>query len=198
MKSKETILQKLLRKMYPLIMKLSKKSEKGTKLVNEKRISPSSSFYDLEIEQNDGKKLSFSELKGKKVVLVNTASNCGYTGQYSELQSLYEQEADKVAIIGFPANDFKEQEKGNDSEIAEFCQLNYGVTFPLAKKGPVVPEKGQQPVFKWLTDKNANGWNDHNPDWNFSKYIINEEGVLTHYFGPSISPVEEEFKNALK
>lgn len=142
--------------------------------------------------------LNFSDFKGKKVILVNTASNCGYTGQYAELQSLHERMGDTLHIIAFPANDFANQEKSDDKEIAQFCQLNYGVTFPVAQKGVVVSTTEQQQVFKWLSDKNSNGWNDHAPDWNFSKYIIDEHGVLTHYFGPSISPLEKDFVDALK
>ena len=123
---------------------------------------------------------------------------CGYTGQYSELQSLHERFGDTLQIIAFPANDFAEQEKSNDSEIAQFCQLNYGVTFPIAVKGVVIKNTQQQQIFKWLTDKNLNGWNEHAPDWNFGKYIIDEKGILTHYFGPSVSPLQDEFLNALK
>ncbi len=194
---KETFKQKLLRKMYPMILKLGKKGKNGTTLVNSKNKQPSTSIYDLNITLNTGKTLDFSDLKGKKIILVNTASNCGYTGQYSELQSLHESYGDKLQIIGFPANDFAEQEKSNDDEISQFCQINYGVTFPLAKKGVVIKEDNQQQLFKWLTDKNLNNWNDHAPDWNFSKYIIDEKGVLTHYFGPSVSPLADEFKKAL-
>lgn len=194
----ETFKQKLLRKMYPIIRKIGKKGKNGTVLVNEEKTKPASSFYNLKAVLNNGQEIDFSELKGKKVILVNTASDCGYTGQYSELQSLHKRYGDAVQIIAFPANDFADQEKNNDNEIAQFCQVNYGVTFPVALKGVVVKNSGQQQVFQWLTDKNLNGWNEHDPDWNFSKYIINEQGILTHYFGPSISPLEEEFLNSLK
>ena len=189
----ETFKQKVLRKMYPLIRKMGKNGKNGTVLINEKKIVPISSFYDLNVVLNSGETLNFSEFKGKKVLLVNTASNCGYTGQYSELQSLHERFGDTLKIIAFPANDFAEQEKGNDNEIAQFCQLNYGVTFPVALKGVVVKKSEQQEVFRWLSDKTLNGWNEHDPDWNFGKYIIDEKGILTHYFGPSISPLEEDF-----
>ena len=194
----ETFKQKVLRKMYPLIRKIGKKGKNGTVLINEQNVLPSSSFYDLKLDFNNGHSQEFTEFKGKKVILVNTASNCGYTGQYSELQTLHERYGDRIEIIAFPANDFAGQEKSNDSEIAQFCEVNYGVTFPLAKKGIVVKNPQQQEVFKWLSDKTLNGWNEHAPDWNFGKYIINEDGILTHYFGPSISPLEEEFLNALK
>jgi len=184
--------------MYPFIRKMGKRSKNGTVLMNEQNTVPVSTFYDLHVVLNTGDTLDFSEFKGKKVLLVNTASNCGYTGQYSELQSLHERFGDALQMIAFPANDFGGQEESSDNEIARFCQINYGVTFPVAVKGVVVKNPEQQQVFKWLSDKNLNGWNDHEPDWNFSKYIINEEGILTHYFGPSISPLEDELLNALK
>jgi glutathione peroxidase len=194
----ETFKQKVLRKMYPFIRKMGKKGKNGTVLVNNRKATAGTSFYDLKADLNNGKTLNFSAFEGKKVVLVNTASNCGYTGQYAELQSLHEQYGDKLQIIAFPANDFAEQEKSNDNEIAQFCQLNYGVSFPVAKKGVVLKKTEQQPVFEWLSDKKMNGWNEHAPDWNFGKYLINEEGVLTHYFGPSVSPLETEFLEAIK
>ncbi|MBN2274146.1 MAG: glutathione peroxidase [Bacteroidales bacterium] len=194
----ENFKQKVLRKLYPLIRKMGKKGKNGTVLINEQKKVPVSSFYDLKAVLNSGKTIDFSGLKGKKVVLVNTASNCGYTGQYSELQSLHERYGDTLQIIAFPANDFAGQEKSNDHEIAQFCRLNYGVTFPVVKKGVVAKSAEQQHVFRWLSDKNMNGWNEHDPDWNFGKYIIDEKGVLTHYFGPSVSPLEEDFLKALE
>lgn len=196
-KMNETFRQKMLRVMYPLIRKMSKKGKNGTVLINSKNTTAPSSFYELKAQLTNGKALPFSDFKGKKVILVNTASDCGYTGQYSELQSLHERFGNALQIIAFPANDFKEQEKSNDSEIAQFCQLNYGVTFPVAAKGVVIKDAQQQDIFKWLTDKRLNGWNDHAPDWNFGKYIIDETGNLTHYFGPSISPLEDDFIKAL-
>ena len=194
----ETFRQKVLRKMYPLIRKMGKKGKNGTVLMNVQKVVPPSSFYDLKVVFNNGTLHDFTEFKGKKVILVNTASNCGYTGQYSELQTLHERYGDTIEIVAFPANDFAGQEKTSDSEIAQFCQVNYGVTFPVAKKGVVVKKTDQQQVFKWLSDKTLNGWNEHAPDWNFGKYVINENGILTHYFGPSVSPLEEDFLGALK
>lgn len=194
----ETFKQKVLRQLYPIIRKTGKKGKNGTVLMNLQKTLPASSFYDLKVVLNNGKSHDFTEFKGKKVILVNTASNCGYTGQYSELQTLHEHYGDTVKIIAFPSNDFAGQEKSNDSEIAQFCKVNYGVTFPVAKKGIVIKESEQQQVFKWLSDKTLNGWNEHAPDWNFGKYIINENGILTHYFGPSVSPLDEDFLNALK
>lgn len=194
----ETFKQKMLRKLYPLIRKLGKRGKNGTVLTNESKTTPISSFYDLEMVLNNGDSVHFSAFKGKKVLLVNTASDCGYTGQYEELQSLHEGMGDALKIIAFPANDFANQEKSDDKEIAQFCQVNYGVTFPIARKGVVIKNEEQQPIFKWLSDKNQNGWNNHAPDWNFGKYIVDENGVLTNYLGPSVSPLEDVFITALK
>jgi glutathione peroxidase len=144
-----------------------------------------------------GTVLLFNSFKGKKLLLVNTASDCGYTNQYSDLQKLYEDFQDKLTVIAFPANDFKEQEKGSDEEISTFCKINFGVTFPIALKGPV-KGNGQQQVFQWLTDKTKNGWNNKSPSWNFCKYLVNEEGVLMNYFDPAISPLSEEIIMAIE
>lgn len=193
------IKQKLLKSLYPLIMRFSKSSTgKGKVLRNEKRMPPKSPFYELKTTLNDGRVLDFSQFKNKKVLLVNTASNCGYTGQFEELQQLHEKFPDKLALVGFPANDFQEQEKGDDSEIARFCQVNYGVTFPLSKKSTIVQGGEQNPVYRWLTHAEQNGWNSHSPDWNFSKYLIDENGVLTHYFGPAVSPLSAEIVKELE
>jgi len=197
-KAMTTFRQKALRFLYPIIRKTGKFSKNGKILNNDKNISPKESFYNQQAVLSNGQAIDFSVFSGKKVLLVNTASNCGYTGQYAELQSLHEKFGDKIMIIAFPANDFAEQEKSDDKEISQFCQLNYGVTFPIAKKGVVVKKFGQQPVFKWLTNSDANGWNDHAPDWNFSKYVIDEKGNLAHYFGPSISPFDDEFLKVVK
>lgn len=183
--------QKILKRLYPLIMRLGSSTDgKGKIIQNEKKANPKVPFHSLKTTQNNGQELDFSKYKGKKVLLVNTASNCGFTGQFEELQQLHEKLEDKIAIIGFPANDFKEQEKGSDKQISEFCKLNYGVTFPLSQKSSVVKGENQNPIYQWLTDPKQNGWNKHQPDWNFSKYLIDEEGTLTHYFGPAVSPLD--------
>jgi glutathione peroxidase len=146
---------------------------------------------------NSGIDLDFGKLKDKKVMIVNTASNCGYTNQYSELQELYEKNKERLVIIGFPSNDFKEQEKGSDEEIAQFCQVNFGVSFPLAKKSVVIKSAEQNKVFEWLTHREFNGWNEQQPSWNFSKYLVNENGVLTHYFDPAVSPLSSDILKAI-
>lgn len=154
-------------------------------------------FHELSVILNNGTLLPFENLKGRKALIVNTASNCGYTSQYSDLQELYEKKKEKLIILAFPSNDFKEQEKGTDEEIAQFCQLNFGVSFPIAKKSIVISNPGQDKVFQWLTCKEQNGWNDQQPTWNFSKYLINEKGRLTHYFGPAVSPMDPEVIKAI-
>ncbi|MDF2190767.1 glutathione peroxidase [Paraflavitalea sp. CAU 1676] len=164
---------------------------------NEFGTSAPQSVYDLSVTLNSGNALPLSNFRGRKILLVNTASDCGYTNQYADLQKLHEQFGDKLVIIGFPANDFQEQEKGSDEEIASFCQVNFGVNFPLAKKSIVVKGADQNPVFAWLTHKTQNGWNEQAPSWNFSKYLVNERGILTHYFDPSISPLSSVVTSAI-
>jgi glutathione peroxidase len=190
--------QRLLKIVYPLWIAFTKLMGRNTKvLTNSKKVQPAESIYELQVPLNNGNNLSLEAYKGKKIMLVNTASNCGYTNQYDDLQKLYQQFNNQLLIIAFPANDFKEQEKGSDSDIAQFCQVNFGVTFPLAKKSIVVKSNDQNTIFKWLTNKKKNGWNEKAPSWNFSKYLINEQGMLTHYFDPSISPMSGEVVKAV-
>jgi glutathione peroxidase len=100
-------------------------------------------------------------------------------------------------VLGFPSNDFKQQEKGTDAEIAEFCRQNFGVTFPLMQKSVVIKSENQNPVFQWLTDSSKNGWNDKQPSWNFSKYLVDENGALINFFGPSVSPLSSNLLKAV-
>jgi glutathione peroxidase len=189
--------QKILKAVYPAWMWWAKLTGKNvTELSNEQK-KPNVSFYLLKGTLNDGTTLDFSTLKGKKVLLVNTASDCGYTNQYSDLQKLSADHPDNLVVIAFPANDFKEQEKGTDEEIAEFCKANYNIRFPLMKKTSVIKGPGQHEVFQWLTDSTKNGWNNKQPSWNFAKYLVSEEGVLTKYFGSSISPLNKEVVDAI-
>ena len=193
-----TYRQKLLKAVYPAFMWINKVTGRKSKVMgNSHSSAPPKSLYDLHVQLNNGDTLRFDLLKGKKILLVNTASDCGYTNQYADLQKLFESNRDKLVVIGFPANDFKEQEKGSDEEIAAFCKRNYGVSFPLATKSSVVKGDQQNEVFKWLSDKSLNGWNDQQPTWNFSKYLINEHGILTNYFDPAVSPSSDEVKNAI-
>ncbi len=192
-----TYRQKILKAVYPALMWIAKITGANAKELANKDKTPPVSFYALKDTLNDGKVYDFAQLKGKKVILVNTASDCGYTDQYGDLQKLYEENKQQLTIIGFPANDFKEQEKGDDASIANFCQRNYGVTFLLMKKSRVIKGADQNPVFQWLTDAGKNGWNNEPPSWNFTKYIVDENGMLTNYFGSTISPSSAAFKSAI-
>ena len=191
--------QSILKAAYPLLMLQEKlfPNEKAIQL-NKQNTEPLHSFYDLKGVAINGAAIDFAGFKGKKVLIVNTASDCGYTGQYDELEKLYQQYKDKLIILGFPANDFKEQEKADDAGIAEFCKINFGVTFQLMQKSHVVKGAEQNPVFVWLSHKEQNGWCEQQPVWNFSKYLINEEGVLVGFYAQTVSPVGAEIQAALK
>ncbi|MBK5271621.1 MAG: glutathione peroxidase [Bacteroidia bacterium] len=192
-----TFRQKVLKAVYPAFMWWTKLRGNNIAELADKQKQPPVSFYSLKGVLNNNTDMELSSLKGKKILLVNTASDCGYTNQYDDLQKLYEENKDKLVVIGFPANDFKQQEKGSDEQIAQFCKLNYGVTFPLMKKSTVIRTAEQNEIFQWLTDSTKNGWNNKIPTWNFAKYLVNEEGVLTDYFGPSISPMSKDVINAI-
>ncbi|MEY3982734.1 MAG: hypothetical protein RL160_291 [Bacteroidota bacterium] len=159
---------------------------------------PSASFYDLKMVSLDGKDtILFSSFKGKKVLIVNTASACGYTPQYEGLESLYQKMKDSLVIIGCPCNQFGMQESGNAEEIGAFCKENYGVTFPLSEKIKVRGE-GQHPVYQWLTQKSLNGAMDASVSWNFNKFLVDEEGKLQAYFPSKVTPMSEELLAAIR
>jgi glutathione peroxidase len=189
--------QKFLKAVYPIWMWFAGKKGMNTSNLSNENAIPAVSFYSLKDTAIDGTAFDFEKLKGKKIMLVNTASDCGYTGQYDDLQKLSEQYKDKLVVIGFPANDFKEQEKGTDEEIAAFCKINFGVSFPLMKKSSVIKSANQNRIFEWLTHSTKNGWNDEQPSWNFCKYIVDEQGRLTNYFGSTIEPLGDDVKAAL-
>jgi glutathione peroxidase len=183
--------QSILKTMYPVIMFPGKiKGAKNAVQLNTAGKAPIKDFYALNAVLNNGDSISFETFRGKKVLLVNTASDCGYTGQYKELEALYQQYKNNLVVIGFPANDFKEQEKKSDADIATFCKVNYGVTFLLMRKGSVVKGYDQQSVYQWLSSTSANGWCSKAPAWNFCKYLVNEEGVLRAYFPQTVSPLD--------
>jgi glutathione peroxidase len=145
-------------------------------------------FHDFTVKDINGEAFALSQLKGKKVLVVNTASKCGLTPQYEGLQALYEQYGgDNFVIIGFPANNFMKQEPGSNEEIASFCSVNYGVTFPMMSKISV-KGKDQHPLYMWLTSKEENGLADSKVTWNFQKYMIDEEGHLVGHFSPQTKP----------
>lgn len=149
------------------------------------------SFYDFKMNSIDGKEIDFSIYKGKKVLIVNVASKCGYTKQYDDLEKLHKEYGDKVVILGFPANNFGGQEPGSNEEISNFCRLNYGVTFQMFEKISVKGED-RAPLYEWLSEKEQNGWNDQAPSWNFCKYLINEKGELVKFYSSAVKPLSDE------
>ncbi len=193
-----TVRQMVLKATYPVLMWLSKSKKINTQTLSNTNKKFITSFFSLKGVLNTGEEIHFSTFKGKKIMLVNTASDCGYTKQYEELQKLYLKYNGDLVLMAFPANNFKEQEKGTDADIANFCKLNYGVTFPIMKKSNVIKGVEQNEIYKWLTNASQNGWNDKAPSWNFCKYIVDENGELTHFFGASITPMSDEVKNAIE
>lgn len=192
-----TTRQKLLKAVYPVMMWFTKATGTNTTSLSNKEAAPVVPIYTLPAMLIDGKPLNLNDFKGKKILLVNTASDCGYTGQYGELEKLSQENKETLVVLGFPANDFKEQEKGTDENIASFCKLNFGVTFPLLQKSKTVKGTGQNEIFQWLTHKNKNGWNDQAPTWNFCKYLVDENGKLVHFFASSVEPMSSEVLKAI-
>jgi glutathione peroxidase len=155
-------------------------------------------IYQFKVEDLSGNVFDFSTLKGKKVMIVNTASKCGLTPQYKDLEALYKEYKDKgFVIVGFPANNFASQEPGTNEEIATFCQLNYGVTFPMMDK---VSVKGDDvcAIYQFLTQKSKNGLQDSEVEWNFQKYLINEKGELVKVISPKTLPTDAVVVNWVK
>lgn len=152
-------------------------------------------IYQFTVEDITGKEFALSDLKGKKVMIVNTASKCGLTPQYEELEALYKKYKDRdFVIIGFPANNFMWQEPGTDEEIAQFCKVNYGVTFPMMSKISVKGKK-MHPLYQFLTEKEKNGVEDSSVGWNFQKYLIGKDGQLEKVISPRTTPFNEEIVN---
>jgi len=192
-----TYRQSILKTMYPAIMWASKAAGKKQIQINTSNSSPLISFYSLKSKDINGNDFDFATLKGKKVLIVNTASDCGFTGQYEALEKLSNLYINKLVVIGFPSNDFKEQETGGNENIAAFCKKNYGVSFPIMEKSIVLKKNHQNEVHKWLSDMTINGWCHQEPAWNFCKYLINENGVLTHYFPMTVDPLAPEVLAAI-
>lgn len=193
-----TYRQKIFKAVYPAFIWWTKLTGTNTKSLANEKAAPAVSFYSLKDSMIDGTPFDFEQLRGKKVILVNTASDCGYTNQYEGLEKLYKGYKDNLVVIGFPANDFKEQEKGTDDAISKFCKENYGVTFLLMKKSSVIKGSAQNEIFQWLTDPGKNGWNDQQPSWNFCKYLVDENGRLINYFASSVEPLSIEIINRVK
>lgn len=170
----------------------------GTSIVNAQSGKKGSvDFYTLSFNTIDGVKFDFSKLKGKYVLIVNTASKCGYTPQFDDLEKLSQNYKDKLVLLGFPSNDFGGQDPGSNDQIKEFCQINYGVTFTMMEKSSV-RGADKNDVYKWLTSKSENGWNEQEPGWNFCKYLINESGELVAFFPSKVKPQSEEIVKLIK
>lgn len=194
-----SIRQNILRVFYPLLMKASKKlGRHASVLQNKTHQLFQTPIYDLTVVLNNSTTLPLEQWRGLKILIVNTASDCGYTDQYAELQQLQDRYPQTLRVLGVPSNDFKGQEPGTDAAIEQFCKRVYGLTFPLAQKSSVLTGTHQHPVYQWLTQPDKNGWNRQAPRWNFSKYLINEQGVLTHYFDPAVSPLSSKVRNAIE
>jgi glutathione peroxidase len=167
-------------------------AQNNTKAMETQKPVQSQTIYQFKVTDLYGKEFDFYTLKGKKILIVNTASECGLTPQYKDLEAIYKKYKDlNFVIIGFPANNFGSQEPGSNEQIAKFCQMNYGVTFPMMSK---ISVKGKDihEVYKFLTQKDKNGLQDSQVEWNFQKYLINEEGKLIKVLSPRVLPTDSE------
>ncbi|TYP97409.1 glutathione peroxidase [Tenacibaculum adriaticum] len=154
------------------------------------------SLYDVKIKNLQGKEMNFSDFKGKKILFVNVASKCGFTPQYEGLQKLADQNKDKLVVIGVPCNQFGGQEPGTSTEIQEFCQLNYGVNFPITEKVDVKGEN-QHPLYQFLTNKDNNGVKSSSVKWNFQKYLVDENGNLIDFWYSITKPSSKKIAKHL-
>ncbi|MFC7773436.1 glutathione peroxidase [Flavobacterium sp. GCM10027622] len=176
-----------------------KKSKNATSnKTTKKEIMTATTIYQFKVKDIAGNDFDLASLKGKKVMIVNTASECGLTPQYEQLQELYTEFKDNnFIIIGFPANNFGAQEPGSNEQIATFCTKNYGVTFPMMEKISVTGDD-THPLYQFLTQKAKNGLEDNEVKWNFQKYLINEDGTLAKVIGPQTLPIDEVITNWIK
>lgn len=167
------------------------------KEISQDKTQQMKTIYDYKVESLDGKEINFADFKGKKILIVNTASECGFTPQYADLETLSKDYKDKLVVVGFPANNFGGQEPGSNAEIGAFCQKNYGVTFPMAAK---VSVKGDDtaPIFKYLTEKDLNGVKNTTILWNFTKFLLDEKGKLIETFISTTKPTSESITKYLK
>lgn len=173
-------------------------TKKAAAVTNKTKTMTKENIYQFKVKDLYGEEFDFASLKGKKVIVVNTASKCGLTPQYKDLEAIYKEYKDKgLVIVGFPSNDFAGQEPGTNEEIGAFCQQNYGVTFPMMDK---VTVKGNDmaPLYKFLTQKSKNGLQDSDVEWNFQKYLINEKGELEKVVSPRTLPTDAEIINWIK
>lgn len=184
--------------LFLLIASLSNAQlSEGTSFLNTPVLQMKQSIHSFNVPGITGDTIHFANFKGKKILIVNTASKCGYTPQYTDLERLYESYKNNLVIVGFPANDFKQQEPGSNEEINAFCKKNYGVTFPMAAKISVIGEN-IHPIYAWLTSKEKNGVMDAEVKWNFNKFLLDEEGFLLMKFDSDINPLDPEITKRIK
>jgi glutathione peroxidase len=158
--------------------------------------TPSSSVFDISINALDGSPMDLSAFKGKKILIVNTASECGYTPQYEGLQALYEANKEQLVVLGCPCNQFGGQEPGSAEQIASFCSSRFQVSFPMTEKIDVKGEQ-QHPLYKWLCNKSQNGALDASVSWNFNKFLLDENGQMMAYYPSNISPSDPDLLAAI-
>ena len=170
---------------------------------NEKKVSGESytvdlpsTVFDYKIKNIYGDVVTLEKYRGKKILIVNVASRCGYTSQYKDLQKLQDRYKNKLQVIAFPCNDFGFQEPGTSEQIAEFCEVNYNIKFPIMEKINI-RRSPSHPLYEWLSNSELNGWNDSKPKWNFYKYLINEDGKLINTFNSGTSPLSTEIIEAI-
>lgn len=164
-------------------------------LMTSSSFAQTKSLYDFKVKTLFGEDFDMAQIKGKKVLIVNTASKCGYTPQYAGLQELFETYGDeKFVVIGFPSNDFMNQEPGTHEEIASFCEVNYGVTFPMMEKISVKGDD-KHPLYQWLTNKSVNGVLDAKVSWNFNKFLVDENGKVVKHYGSNTKPLSDKIVN---
>lgn len=171
-------------------------SKNMTQSINVETATKQLSIYNFKVAALDGGIIDFSSYKGKKILIVNTASECGFTNQYEGLEALYKKYQEKLVIVGFPANNFGTQEPGSNEEIKSFCKKNYGVSFPMAAK---ISVKGADiaPIYQWLCNKKENGIMDAEINWNFNKFLLDEEGKIIAKFESKTKPLSEEITSKL-
>lgn len=184
-----------------IILSCASQSSQSTenKTTDKVMINPSDttkSIHQFKVASLDGGTIDFASFKGKKILVVNTASECGYTPQYKELQALYEKYKEKLVVVGFPANNFGGQEPGSNTEIKSFCELNYGVKFPMAAKISVSGDD-MAAIYKWLTSKAQNGILDAEIKWNFNKFLLDENGYMIEYYPSKVTPMSAEITGKL-
>lgn len=186
-------------KLIHFLLRLYNRNNEGLQLKRpeENNVLGENNFYDLKFIDIKGNNIFFNAFKGKKVLLVNTASACGYTQQYAQLEKLYKQFNEKLIIIAFPSNDFGKQEQGNNETINLFCNKIYHITFFLSQKIKVKGQN-QHPVYQWLCNAKFNGWNNQEPTWNFCKYLVNENGELQYFFSEKTEPSGKTIKEAIE